>query len=107
MHNLERETEMAKTQAEIQSALPTGHSDYEYPYNDYGESYDYAASNPTPSTSTTVSASEVPGAEQISESQDNVEATPEPAEATAPGVEGTVPRTESTRLSILKGTRSA
>jgi TatA/E family protein of Tat protein translocase len=90
MHNLERETELAKTKAEIQSALPTSSSDYEYPYNDYGESYDYTASNPS-----TVSASEVPGAEHIGESQGNVEATPEQAEAAAPVVEGTVPRTES------------
>jgi TatA/E family protein of Tat protein translocase len=90
MHNLERETELAKTKAEIQSALPTSSSDYEYPYNDYGESYDYTASNPT-----TVSASEVPGAEHIGESQGSVESTPEQAEAAAPGVEGTIPRTES------------
>ncbi len=90
MHNLERETELAKTQAEIQSALPTSTSEYEYPYNDYGESYDYAATNPTPSNST-VSASEVPGAEETG----NVAATPEQAEAAAPAVEGTVPRTES------------
>ncbi len=89
MHNLERETELAKTHAEIQSALPLGHSDYEYPYNDYGETYDYTASiNPT-----TVSASEVPGAEQNGDQKAIAEAKPETA--AAPAVEGTVPRTES------------
>jgi sec-independent protein translocase protein TatA len=88
MHNLERETELAKTHAEIQSALPLGHSDYEYPYNDYGDSYDYTATN-----SNTVSASAVPGAEHAGQIEGQVEAPAEPA--AAPAVEGTVPRTES------------
>ena len=93
MHNLERETELAKTKAEIQSALPSG-SEYEYPYNDYGD-YNGESYNPTAANSTTVSASEVPGAE----SNGTAAATPpEPAPeqaAAVAAVEGTVPRSES------------
>ena len=36
MHNLEREADLEKTKAEIQSALPAA-SEYEYPYNDYSD----------------------------------------------------------------------
>ena len=82
MHNLEREADLEKAKAEIQSALPAA-SEYEYPYNDYGE-YSAESSN-TATNSTTVSASETSGAES------HAEAPAEPAH-----VEGTVAREEPT-----------
>lgn len=105
MHNLEREAELDKTKAEIQSALPAA-SHEEYPYNDYG---DYSAESypNTATTSTTVSASEVSSAEShgIVNEVPAVEApaaephgahSEQTALAAAPPVEGTVPHTEPT-----------
>ena len=110
MHNLEREAELEKTKAEVQSALPSG-SDYEYTYND-GEYSN--GSSPTVTNSTTVSASEVSSAESngsaaaeaapeqvvevTGEAAGDVPTEPaEPVAATAATpVEGTVPHTEST-----------
>ena len=98
MHNLEREADLEKTKAEIQSALPPA-SEYEYPYNDYGdfngESYSQTATN-----STTVGASETSGAESHGTAEASGTAAAEPASeqaaAPAPPAEETVPRTEST-----------
>jgi TatA/E family protein of Tat protein translocase len=100
MHNLEREAELEKTKAEIQSALPAA-SEYEHPYNDYGE-YSAESYPNTATNSTTVSASEVSSAESpgiVSEAVAEApvsEAHLEETVAAAPPVEGTVPRTEPT-----------
>lgn len=111
MHNLEREVEASKEPASQNTiapapAIPT---DYEYGYYDsYGEPY-----NPSAASSSTVSATEVSGAEShgvVDSSVDqNVDqhvdqhvdhaiengAAPHPL----PAVEGTVPRTETTQHS--------
>ena len=86
MHNLERETEALKEPAHtIASALPEP-GEYEYPYEDsYGSEEGYQ-----PTSSSTVSAPEVPGAE--SQETSSATASPEPVAQ----VEGTVPRTETT-----------
>jgi TatA/E family protein of Tat protein translocase len=122
MHNLEREAELEKTKAEIQSALPAA-SPYEYPYNDYGE-YSSEPSPHTATNSTTVSASEVSSAEShgtvteapaaehhivhdvghegyevvhdvVDDVGHDVDHHSEQALVAAPPVEGTVPQTES------------
>ncbi len=90
MHNLEREVDAQKEPANtIASAPPAAFSDYEYPY--YDESY---GSEPA-ANSSTVSASEVPGAESNGSSDVKTEAaageTPK-----VPAVEGTVARSEAT-----------
>jgi TatA/E family protein of Tat protein translocase len=97
MHNLEREAELKETTQAIAKELASA-SDY-YSYNDFAEyipeseSYD----TNTATNSTTVSASEVPGAESTAAATESV-AESEPAKleeepaAAAPGVEGTVPR---------------
>ncbi len=96
MHNLEREAELEKTKTEIKNALPAA-SEYEYPYNDYG---DYSAETypNTATNSTTVSASETSSAESHGTAVEAVsENHPEHAsEQAAAPVEGTVPRTEAT-----------
>ena len=97
MHNLERETELKETTQSIAKELPSA-SDYYY--NDFAEYIPESESHDTnTATNSTVSASEVPGAEsqEIAETSDSpapeeAKAEPEPAAAT-PGVEGTVPRT--------------
>jgi sec-independent protein translocase protein TatA len=95
MHNLERETEALKEpQNTIAAPTPTNYSDYEYPY--YDETY--GSSEPAV-TSTTVSASAVPGAESngVSESGSGDLKT-ETAAAEVPTVapvEGTVARSET------------
>ena len=93
MHNLEREVDAQKESANtntIASAPPAAFSDYEYPY--YDESY--GGSEPA-APSSTVSASEVPGAESHAPSDVKTEAaageTPK-----VPAVEGTVARSEAT-----------
>jgi len=93
MHNLEREADLEKTKAEIQSALPPA-SEYEYPYNDY---HDYAAESypNTAANSTTVSASEPSGAESHGAAVSAAEPIARQTVEAAPAVEGTVPRTES------------
>ncbi|HUA85546.1 MAG TPA: twin-arginine translocase TatA/TatE family subunit [Bryobacteraceae bacterium] len=91
MHNLEREAELDKTKTEIKNALPAA-SEYEYPYNDYG---DYSAETypNTATNSTTVSASENSSAE----SHETEAVSEHHSEAVAvPPVEGTVPRSEPT-----------
>ena len=89
MHALERETESLKETANAADHEIRSHSTYEYqPYDEMGypvESYQTAL-NPS-----TVSASEVPGAE----SHGTTEAASyyeQPAAEVTPGVEGTVPR---------------
>ena len=96
MHNLEREAELEKTKAEIKNALPSA-SEYEYPYNDYGE-YSAESYPNTATNSTTVSASESSSAEsQATAVEASVAEQPsEQAAMAAPQVEGTVPRTEPT-----------
>jgi sec-independent protein translocase protein TatA len=86
MHNLERETEALKDNKPAATPPPQSFSDPYYDDSGYhSEPHDYAAQIPS-----TVSASEVPGAEsQVAE----VVHTETPAEV-KPGVEGTVPRTE-------------
>jgi sec-independent protein translocase protein TatA len=96
MHNLEREAELDKTKTEIKNALPAA-SEYEYPYNDYG---DYSAETypNTATNSTTVSASETSSAELPGIAHEAAEAVSEhhSEPVAAPPVEGTVPRTEAT-----------
>ena len=98
MHNLEREAELKETTASIAKELPSA-SDY-YSYNDFAEYIPDSESynTNTATNSTTVSASEVPGAEsqeiaqtQESPATESAHTDAEPATA-APGVEGTVPR---------------
>ena len=94
MHNLERETaELKETSNSIAKELPSA-SEYEYyPYNDYGE---YVGDSSTTATNpTTVSASEVPGAESQGTAAETAapEDAPEQA-ATVQPVEGTVAHTE-------------
>lgn len=91
MHNLEREADLHETTQAIAKELPSA-SDY-YSYNDFaeyvGESYDTNTA-----TNSTVSASEVAGAESqgtVPETEESTKPEPETASA-APGVEGTVPR---------------
>jgi len=93
MQTLERETESLKDAAhEVNRAVET--QNYEHPYYDatsqVTDPYDSAATNPT-----TVSASEVPGAESQGAAET---ATQEPAAEAKTGVEGTVPRTEPVRI---------
>jgi len=101
MHNLERETDALKEPEKAPAKELPSAPEYEYsPYHEYGEgdSPYIADHNPTHDSthpSTTVSASEVPGAE----SQETAEDAPPQAiheEADAvPAIEGTVPRTET------------
>ena len=106
MHNLERETDALKEhetqQQAIASAMPhPSESDY---HDSYGSEYVYKPNDPTPSDHllanpvptdlSTVSASEVPGAESHGTAEP---ATHEVHQAeAAPAVEGTVPRVEAT-----------
>ena len=97
MHNLEREAELKETTQAIAKELPSA-TDY-YSYNDFGEYMAESFDTNTATNSTTVSASEVPGAESQGtapepEPASNPEAAgPEQETAAAtPGVEGTVPR---------------
>ena len=98
MHNLERETdalkEPAHTNTIASSAPPAAFSDYEYPY--YDESY--GGSEPA-ANSSTVSASEVPGAESHASSDEKAEVVKtDVAAGETPhvGPEGTVARAEAT-----------
>lgn len=98
MHNLERETDALKEPANtntIGSAPPAAFSDYEYPY--YDESY--GGSEPV-ANSSTVSASEVSGAESHASSEPKAEVVKtEVAAGETPHagpVEGTVARSEAT-----------
>ena len=89
MHNLERETEALKEPANsianTTSPSPANYSDYEYPY--YDESY----GGPEPAaSSSTVSASAVPGAESHVPADASAGETPKVV-----AVEGTVPRSEA------------
>src|SRR5579862_633281 len=61
MHNLEREAELKETTQAIAKELPSA-TDY-YSYNDFGEYMAESFDTNTATNSTTVSASEVPGAE--------------------------------------------
>ncbi len=91
MHNLERETEALKEPSPTPAIAPSSPSEYSYDYSgEYIPDYEQTAT-----TSSTVSASEVPGAE----SKGTVESAPheQPAVEVAPGVEGTVPRSEAPR----------
>ncbi|PYT11930.1 MAG: hypothetical protein DMG59_25000 [Acidobacteria bacterium] len=89
MQSLERESESLKEVTQSAANDISSHSSYEYPYYDSGsylpDSYDSTATNPS-----TVSASEVPGAESQGTTQ---AASVERAAEAAPAVEGTVPRT--------------
>src|SRR5579872_2524805 len=97
MHNLEREADLKETTQAIAKELPSA-SDY-YSYNDFAEYIPESYDTNTATNSTTVSASEVPGAESqgtVSEAEtssvpEEVKLEQETAAAT-PGVEGTVPR---------------
>jgi TatA/E family protein of Tat protein translocase len=112
MHNLEREAELEKTKAEVKSALPAA-SEYDYSYTEFGE-YSPDSASHTATNSTTVSATETPGAEShgteasvaehvaddVSEHvSETVAETPHvivPAEGTVARVESAVePRVES------------
>ena len=101
MQSLERENESLKqatqsvaTEIQGHAAEIQGHAEYSYPYYDdsnYGaEPYHSTASQPS-----TVSASEVPGAESIgyAEFAGHVQAK----EESLPAVEGTIPRTDVAR----------
>lgn len=90
MHNLERETEALKEPANT-IAIPSSHTDYEYTYDDsyIAEPYQPAA------ISSTVSASEGPGAESHEVAEAARDEHPVAA-VVLPPVEGTVPRTETT-----------
>jgi sec-independent protein translocase protein TatA len=96
MHNLERETEALKEPANSIAtpaiSSPASYSDYEYPY--YDESY--GGSEPA-ATSSTVSASAVPGAESHADTVNaHVKADSAAGEPPKVAVEGTVPRSEAT-----------
>jgi sec-independent protein translocase protein TatA len=95
MHNLERETEALKEPSPTPAIAPASQSEH-YSYNEYNGEYipDYEQ---TATISSTVSASEVPGAE----SKGIAETVPpaHPAADPAPAVEGTVPRTEAPQRS--------
>jgi sec-independent protein translocase protein TatA len=98
MQNLERETqELKETTHSLAKELP-GSSTYEYyPYNDYGEYVGDSSTTPATNPST-VSASEVPGAEshgKLLEAAPEHAANMEHAAEKPVGVEGTVPRTET------------
>ncbi len=88
MRNLEREAEASKEPANTIASPPAIPTSYDYTYDDsayYGDPYE-----PAPSNSSTVSATEPPGAES--------HGAPEAAAAEhpLPPVEGTVARTEAT-----------
>ena len=94
MHNLERETEALKqTPPTPAISAPSSSEHYSYDYSgEYVPDYEQTAT-----ISSTVSASEIPGAE----SKGIAEAAPQEHEAVeaAPAVEGTVPRTEAPQRS--------
>src|SRR5271155_3586255 len=105
MHNLERETDAVKEttqQQAIATAMPQA-SEHDY-HNSYDSEYVYTPNDPTPSDTvpnhpvptdlSTVSASEVPGAESHGTVETAVHE--EHAAEAAPAVEGTVPRVEAT-----------
>jgi sec-independent protein translocase protein TatA len=92
MHSLERENESLAEATHKMDHDIRGHSDYEshsyYDAPSYGsEPYDSTATNPS-----TVSASEVPGADSHGAAESAVYGHAEEAET--PAVEGTVPRAE-------------
>ena len=101
--DLERETEELKESPKAAAKELPSASEYEYyPYNDYSEgdtSSTTAATSANTSpdnpghTPTTLSASEVPGAESHGSANATME-VPEHTAAVPQGVEGTVPRTE-------------
>ena len=97
MQNLERETqELKETTHSLAKELPSA-SDY-YSYNDFAEYIPESYDNNTATNSTTVSASEVPGAEshgKLLEAAPEHAANMEHAAEKPVGVEGTVPRTET------------
>jgi|HubBroStandDraft_6_1064221.scaffolds.fasta_scaffold1376241_1 sec-independent protein translocase protein TatA len=110
MNNLERETEALK-EKETQTKAIESAQNYasEYEYHDSYNPKAYTYTPPAESTdsahtnSSTVSASEVPGAEshgtaEVTTQHEAVmhEANGTPAEEAAHGVEGTVPRVEAT-----------
>ncbi|HML17252.1 MAG TPA: twin-arginine translocase TatA/TatE family subunit [Bryobacteraceae bacterium] len=92
MHNLERETEALKEPPPTAAIAPASQSEpYSYDYNgEYIPDYEQSAT-----ATSTVSASEIPGAE----SKGTGEAAPpeQAAVEVRPAVEGTVPRSEAPR----------
>jgi Tat protein translocase TatB subunit len=90
MRNLERETEASKESANT-IAAPAIPTDYDYTYDDsaYNGDQPYMY-QPSPSTSSTVSATEPAGAESHGAEEAAQHEHP------LPSVEGTVPRTEAT-----------
>ena len=94
MHNLERETEALKEPSPTPAIAPPARPEhYSYDYNgEYVPDYEQSAT-----TSSTVSASEIPGAE----SKGTAETAPleHSAVEVVPAVEGTIPRSEAPQRS--------
>jgi sec-independent protein translocase protein TatA len=100
MHNLERETEALKDQTQqqaIETAIPQpseyDHHSYNADTSEYVYTPDPTPTDPVPDHPSTVSATEVPGAESHGTAEP---AAHEHVAEAAPGVEGTVPRVEAT-----------
>lgn len=95
MQNLERETESLKDAARSTVGDLTKHLNYETYLDETGNPISYDAPSPASTNPSTVSASEVSGAESHGTTETQGNEHGHVAVAALPPVEGTVPRSES------------